>query len=95
MADYRIDSEQLRQSATKVGTQSTEIMDKIRTVQTEVQNTKSFWTGQANARYESLMQQWKSAADNVQRALDDTVRALQAAAQDYATTEQQNASRFS
>jgi len=95
MADYKIDSEQLRSSAGKVGTQSKDIMERIRAVQTEVQNTKSFWTGQANNNYERLMQQWKAAADKVQAALDDTVQALNAAAQDYASTEQQNASRFS
>lgn len=91
---YSIDPAQLTQSASKVQTQSNEIMDRIRQVMREVENSRSFWTGRASGQYERLMTEWNATANKVSRALDDTVKVLQQAAGAYDQTEAQNTAKF-
>lgn len=91
---YSIDPAQLTQSASKVNSQAGEILDRIRAVMNEVQSTRGFWTGRANGEYERLMQEWQNTANAVHRSLDETVKALNVAASQYAETESANATRF-
>ncbi len=70
-------------------------MDQLGQIIKAVGLTESFWTGNANKTYADLMGRWNTSAETVRRNLDDTVIALRKAAQDYATTEGAQVSRFS
>ena len=95
MAEYKVNSEQVSQTATQIDGKSAEIMNNLDAIIKLVASTQSFWTGQANTTYADLMRRWKSSADTVRQNLDETVQALQKAAADYATTEGAQVNRFS
>jgi 6 kDa early secretory antigenic target len=94
MSEFRIDPAQLEATARRVQDHSAEIMSRIGEVTKEVSNSQAFWQGAARQRYESLMERWQRSAAAVQTDLDDTVRALQNAARDYAAAEQATTQRF-
>lgn len=94
MATYKVSSEQLQGTASKISDARTRIMDEIRNVRTQVESTHDFWEGSAQNTYNGLMEQWRQAADKVQDALNNTVIALGKAADDYANTEQNQVTRF-
>jgi len=94
MAQYTVSSEQLQSTASTIKGSSGRIMDELEQIIRQVQATKDFWTGSASTTYEHLMAEWKSAADKVRTSLDETIEALNRAADDYATTEQNQVTRF-
>ncbi|MGD9998184.1 MAG: WXG100 family type VII secretion target [Ilumatobacteraceae bacterium] len=94
MAQYKVNSESLSGTAGQISQARERIMDEIKTVIRQVEATKDFWEGSAQGTYNELMARWGKAADGVQDALNQTVVALQRAAEDYNTTEQNQVNRF-
>ncbi len=92
--NFKVDTGSLQASAGRVGTQASDIMDRINSVKNEVAQAQAFWQGRANRQFDELMQRWNTNASNIQKALEDTVAALNQAATEYAATEGSNASRF-
>lgn len=94
MATFRVNSEQLQGTAGQIGAAQERIMGEIGAVIRQVEGTRDFWEGNAQGTYTNLMAEWRTAADRVQTALRNTVDALNRAADDYATTESNQVTRF-
>jgi len=94
MSTYKVNSESLGTTAGTIDSARGRIMDEIGNVRKQVESTRDFWEGSAQNTYNGLMEEWRTAADKVQDALNNTVIALRKAAEDYATTEQNQVTRF-
>ena len=95
MTQFRVDSEQIQQSAAAVASSINAIRDATNGMYANLQQLQSVWTGHAATQFASTAGQWRAAHQQMEQSLQSIQLAMQNASNIYMDTEAQATSLFS
>jgi YD repeat-containing protein len=91
---WAVDVPALANAASRVAVEEELIKDAVRSLQATFTNLESIWTGPAGASLPPLVRGFNNATDRLVALLDDSVRRMRTAYQNYVSTESTNASNL-
>ncbi len=95
MPNLTADPEEIHRKATAVGTSSAAMEDILRTLNGQMSDLATTWTGQGSEAFHELFATWTKNANQIKAILDQVGSSLSAAGVSYSELEQTLAKRFS
>lgn len=95
MAQYHVDSERIQSSASAVSSSIESIRGAVQTMYANLTELQDAWQGSAALRFSSVVEQWRSAQQQMEQSLQSIHSALTQASTVYADAETQAAQLFS
>ncbi|KAB5605886.1 WXG100 family type VII secretion target [Bifidobacterium jacchi] len=94
MAQYQVDSEQIRSSSAAVNASIGAIRQAVSGMYANLNNLQSVWRGGAATQFNAVASQWQAAQRQMEASLESIQNALTQASNVYADAEMQAARLF-
>lgn len=94
MTRYQVDSDAVLSATGAVRASIGRIQGEVSGLHGQLVNLQGSWSGQAASSFQGVVTEWKATQQRVEENLAALNQALTRAGQQYADTEQQNASLF-
>jgi WXG100 family type VII secretion target len=91
---FQVDPERIAAASGDIARISAEIDGQVATMMGRLAALEDAWRGEAAARFQGVVAQWRGTQTHVRQALDDISVVLGQAGRQYAAAEQQNAAMF-
>lgn len=93
-SQYQVDTARIGTAAGDVQRISAEIESSVAAMMARLTGLQDAWQGEAAARFQSVVQEWRGTQTRVRDSLEQISRLLGRAGHQYAAAEQQNAALF-
>ena len=91
---FQVDTERIAAASGDIQRISAEIDSQVAAMMARLTGLQDAWRGEAAARFQAVVTDWRGTQTMVRESLDQISRALGHAGQQYAAAEQQNAAMF-
>jgi WXG100 family type VII secretion target len=93
-SQFQVDTARIGAASGDVQRISAEIESSVAAMMSRLTGLQDAWQGEAAARFQGVVQEWRGTQSRVRDALEHIARLLGEAGQQYAAAEQQNAALF-
>lgn len=93
-SQFQVDPTRIGAAAGDVQRISAEIESSVAAMMARLTGLQDAWRGEASARFQDVVHEWRSTQSRVRESLEHISRLLGQAGQQYAAAEQQNAALF-
>jgi 6 kDa early secretory antigenic target len=93
-SQFQVDTARIGAAAGDVQRISAEIESSVAAMMARLTGLQDAWQGEAAARFQGVVQEWRGTQTRVRDSLEHIARLLGQAGQQYAAAEQQNAALF-
>ncbi|HET8614953.1 MAG TPA: WXG100 family type VII secretion target [Actinomycetales bacterium] len=93
-SQYQVDTARIGAAAGDVQRISAEVDSSVAAMMARLTGLQDAWQGEASARFQGVVQEWRATQTRVRESLEHISRLLGQAGQQYAAAEQHNAALF-
>ncbi len=87
MATYKVDSDRLQSAGAAVNSSAAQIRQAVSTMYANLQDLQSSWHGAAATKFTGVMEQWRSAQQQMEQSLQSIQQSMSRASAAYAQAE--------